>query len=45
MQANYGEKVTWHDIASMLKMEFFNASEVADIVQASGARYIRQFYK
>ena len=45
MKANYGEKVTWDDVASLLKMEFFNASEVANIVHASGARYIRQLYK
>ena len=38
MKGNFGEKVTWQDIASMLKMEFFNASEIADIVQASGAK-------
>ena len=40
MKGNYGEKVTWQDIASLLKMEFFNASEVANIVEASGARYV-----
>ena len=34
----YGDKVTWQDLASLLKMEFFNASEIANIVQASGAK-------
>ena len=38
MKEYYGEKVTWGDLASRLKMEFFNASEVANIVQASGAK-------
>ena len=38
MKDNYGKKVTWQDMASLLKMEFFNASEVSDIVHASGAK-------
>ena len=38
MKDNYGEKVTWQDIASMLKMEFFDATEIADIVKTSGAK-------
>ena len=38
MKKYYGEKFTWQDLAPLLKMEFFNASLVADIVKASGAR-------
>ena len=38
MKQNYGGKFTWADAASRLKMEFSNASKIADIVNASGAR-------
>ena len=43
MEENYPPNFTYQDFGSELKMEFFNASEVADIVQASGARYVIEY--
>nr|XP_011433349.2 alpha-L-fucosidase isoform X1 [Crassostrea gigas] len=40
MKANYPPDFTYADFAKNFKAEFFNASEWADIFQASGAQYI-----
>ena len=38
MEENYPPNFTYQDFGSELKMEFFNASLISDIVKESGAR-------
>ena len=38
MKDNYGARIAYQDFASLLHMEFFNASEVANTIAASGAK-------
>lgn len=38
MQTNYYPGFTYADFASQFKAEFFNATQFADIIKASGAR-------
>ena len=41
MEENYPPNFTYQDFGSELKMEFFNASLISDIVKESGARYTK----
>ena len=39
MEENYPPNFTYQDFGRELKMEFFNASWIADLVKDSGAKY------
>ena len=39
MEENYPPSFTYQDFGRQLKMEFFNASWIADLVKDSGAKY------
>ena len=38
MKDNYPPNFTYQDFGAQLKMEFFNASQFAELVKSSGAR-------
>ena len=40
MEENYPPNFTYQDFGRELKMEFFNASWIADLVKDSGAKYV-----
>jgi len=40
MDDNYSPKFTYQDFGPQLKMEFFDANQFADLVKASGAKYL-----
>ena len=40
MEENYPPNFTYQDFGRDLKMEFFNASWISDLVKDSGAKYV-----
>ena len=42
MKENYPPNFTYQDFGRDLKMEFFNASWISDLVKDSGAKYVFQ---
>ena len=45
MKENYPPKFTYQDFGRDLKMEFFNATCIADIVKESGARFTLLYFR